>query len=642
MLNFITIRAIVTPMHILEIIPLQKGIPRDSLSYFSLREIPLGALVEIPLQSRTISGIVIGKTDARDVKATIRSGTFSLKPVGPVIQEKGFPSKIIQTLWQLSMETLIPTGTLLSTFFPEPVFEYFQNWKSIVREKPELRLIELDTPDRFDYYKILVREAFAKKLSIQFITPTVIESDRLVNFLQEICEKEKVIQLSGGMTPAKREKNYQQLLAVETPLVICTTPQFFIIPRHDIGSCIIDSSGSPYYVQDFSLPIDYRVIINRIAETLGINRYFSDSLLPPEQRQLMEMRKAFMDRTSKKTSVKTPVILLEKETFKDPYYVSPVLSSKAVATIKEMINQKKPLFIFSARKGVATVTTCRDCGYTVQCPNCNSVMQLIKKNPLAEADRVFTCNRCETEVPPMNRCPHCLGWNLIPLGITTESIAEELKKFFPDQTILQSSQELTKTESACKKMIKTWQETNGILVGTQKIIQYIDHIPTTIIASFEHCMSIPDFQTPFQTMWLFQKLHEKTTDYFCIQTKNKNDNLLQSLIDHTPEKFISEDIQLRKQYHYPPFSALITIQFSAIKRKDHPQAKEYLKKSITDYEHSIQSQFFEYGQHYQITAKIHVPIQDWTDPENPKKQLLLNFLQSIRNHADITIETGLH
>jgi primosomal protein N' len=98
-----------------------------------------------------------------------------------------------------------------------------------------------------------------------------------INFT--VAEKEKVIQLSGGMTPAKREKNYQQLLAVETPLVICTTPQFFIIPRHDIGSCIIDSSGSPYYVQDFSLPIDYRVIINRIAETLGINRYFSDSLL---------------------------------------------------------------------------------------------------------------------------------------------------------------------------------------------------------------------------------------------------------------------------------------------------------------------------------------------------------------------------
>jgi len=86
---------------------------------------------------------------------------------------------------------------------------------------------------------------------------------------------------------------------------------------------------------------------------------------------------------------------------------------------------------------------------------------------------------------------------------------------------------------------------------------------------------------------------------------------------------------------------LITIVLTSIKRKDHPQAKEYLKKSINEYEHSIQSQFFEYGQYYELMAKIHVPMEDWTSPESIKKQQLLSFLQSIRNHADITIETGL-
>lgn len=628
-------------MHILEVIPLQKGIPRDSLSYFSLKEIPFGALIEIPLHSKTIQGIVIGKTDARDMKASIRSGSFTLKPVGAVINEKGFPSKIIQTLWNISAQTLVPTGTLITNFFPEPVFEYFQNWKSLVREKPELRLIELSTIERFEYYRVLAREAFARKKSIQFITPTVIENERLTEFLIEICGKEKVISLSGGMTPIKREKVYKQLLEIETPVVICTTPQFFVIPRSDIGSCIIESSASPYYVQDFSHPIDYRTIIVKLAEALGINRYFSDSILPPEQKQLTEHRKAYMDRTSSKTTNNVPILTFEKEAFNDPYYVSPILSSKAIATITEMIKQKKTIFIFSARKGIASVTTCRDCGYTVHCPNCNNIMQLIKKNPLAESDRVFSCNRCETEVPAMNRCPHCSGWNLILLGITTESIYEEVKKFFPDQIILQSNNEITKTESACKKTIKAWQESNGILIGTQKIIPYLEQIPTTIIASFEHCMSIPDFQTPFHTLWLFQKLYEKTTDYFCIQTKDINNSLLISFTKQNIEPFINEDLGLRKLYHYPPFATLITIVLTNIKRKDHPQAKEYLKKSINEYEHSIQSQFYEYGQYYQLLAKIHVPMEDWTNSESAQKHQLLSFLQSIRNHTDITIETGL-
>ena len=260
-------------MYILEVIPLQKGIPRDTLSYYSMREIPLGSLVEIPLQSRTIQGIVIGVREARDMRASIRSGTFALKPVGSVIQEKGFPSKILQALWEISRDTLIPVGTLITQFFPEPVFDYFQNWNHIVREKPELRLIELPTPERFDYYKILVREAFAKKMSIQFIAPTVVENVLLVNFLSGIVGKEHIVEISGSMTPLKREKAYKQLIEHDHPVVICTTPQFFIIPRSDIGSCILESSGSTHYTQNFKAMIDFRPIILRIAETLRINRY---------------------------------------------------------------------------------------------------------------------------------------------------------------------------------------------------------------------------------------------------------------------------------------------------------------------------------------------------------------------------------
>ena len=628
-------------MYILEVIPLQKGIPRDTLSYYSMREIPLGSLVEIPLQSRTIQGIVIGIREARDMKASIRSGTFALKPVGSVIQEKGFPSKILQTLWEISRDTLIPVGTLITQFFPEPVFDYFQNWNHIIREKPELRLIELATPERFDYYKILVREAFAKKMSIQFIAPTVVENTLLVDFLSGIFGKEHVVEISGSMTPTKREKAYKQLIEHNHPVVICTTPQFFIIPRSDIGSYILESSGSTHYTQNFKAMIDFRPIILRIAETLGINRYLSDSILAPEQRILISQRKGFMDRTSKKQNNNTPVLLFEKEAFNDPYYESPILSSKAITTIREMITQKKPIFMFSARKGVASVTTCRDCGYTVQCPNCDSVMQLIKKNPLSELDRVFFCNRCTTEIPTMNRCPHCLGWNITPLGITTESIAQEVKKFFPELPIFQSTSDLTKTESACKKMVTAWQDSKGLLIGTQKIIPYIPSVPVTIIASFEHCMSIPDYQTPFQTLWLFQKIHEKTTDYFCIQTKDTNNSLLTALKNHTFETFLDEDMQLRKEYGYPPYTVLVTITFEKIKRKDHLQAKEYLKKSISQYEYSIQSHFFEFGQYYEMNAKIHITLADWKNLETPNHQQFINFLQSIRDHADISIETSL-
>lgn len=630
-------------MYILDIIPLRKGIPRDTLSYFSARQVPIGALVEIPLQSKTISGIVINQTDARDMKSSIRSGSFSLKQIGPVIAEKGFPSKILTTLQHISLETLIPVGTLLTTFFPDPIFEYFQKWKPLSGIKPEIRIIELPTNERFDYYKLLIRESFAKKQSIQFITPTVIENDKLIAFLQENNKEQKVLELSGSITPAKREKVYNQLESITEPVIICTTPQFSMIPRNDIGAFIIESSGSPYYTQDFRWNIDFRPILLQLAETLGYNRYLADSISSPEHIQLLTERKAFTERTRKTTpkASNKNIILIKKESMQDHTYVSHLLSSMTIEGIKHSLAHKEPVFIFSARKGVATTTTCRDCGFTVTCPNCTGIMQLIKRNPLSETDRVFLCGRCQTEIPPMNRCPDCLGWNLIPLGITTDALVTELKKFFPDAVIFESTSETTKTESACKKMIKSWKESCGIMVGTQKIIPYIDNVSMSIIASFEHCMSVPHFQTPFQTVWLMQQLYEKTNEHLLIQTKDTEHELLKAFKQQHLEPFFENDIKLRKQYNYPPYATLITIIMEKINRKDHQRAKEFLKTPIKNFDHSIQSQFFEHTQNYTITALVHIPVGDWKDPDFTEKSKLMAFLGTTREYSDITLETGL-
>ena len=110
-------------MYIVETIPIRKGIPRDTLSYFSARPIPIGALVEIPLHSQQIEGIVVGVSPVRDMKASIRTGNFSLRPVTSIIRDLGFSKPILESLCRVSEQNLIPVGTLISTFFPEPVFD---------------------------------------------------------------------------------------------------------------------------------------------------------------------------------------------------------------------------------------------------------------------------------------------------------------------------------------------------------------------------------------------------------------------------------------------------------------------------------------------------------------------------------------
>lgn len=628
-------------MYILEIIPLQKGIPRDTLSYFSMREIPLGALVEIPFRSNTITGIVINSLSARDAKANLRASSFSLKPIGSILHNQSFPATLLRGLQEISENTLIPIGTLISTFFSENLLEYYLSWKP-PELSSDIRIIELPEKKRFDYYITLAKESLAKSHSIVFVAPTTIQVEKIAAACAQQFDTADIIYLSGSIKPEKRASIYEELKTSSNPKIICVTPGFFVLPMNTIKTCIIDSYHSDYYIQNFGQRLDYRYIITKLAKTFGYNQYYADNIHAPEFSELTETRKAYLDRGTVKTDSPVPISLVQKEAKNEPLYVSPLFASQTISLIRKKLADNVPIFIFSGRKSIATATVCNDCNYTVTCPNCTSVMHLIKKNPLSESDnptqagRMFVCNRCETEIPPMNRCPHCLGWNLIPLGITIESIYDELHKIFPDATILKSTQDITKTESACKKLVAIWNKGGGILIGTQKIIPYIDQVAISIIASYDQCVSVPDYRTIFQTTYLFQAIYEKTTERMIIQSRDAMQEFLIDYAQQNMDKIMKNEEVLRAEYHFPPNYILITIVMSDIARRDHMRAKDFIKRPFAPFEHSIQSQFFEQSQTYEITGRIHIQKQAWID-KNREIQQLVNFMQTMRSDADIQI-----
>lgn len=628
-------------MYIVEIIPLQKGIPRDTLSYFSMKEVPLGSIISAPLQTRIIKGIVISVTSARDMKSSIRTGNFSLRKIDGIADEQGFPQKILKALTLISEHSMVPLGTLITQLFPEPIFSFYQHWKHEPNKKTEIRLIQSSQHARHENFKTIIKEQLHKNSSTHIIASTPFEVKKLVELFSNTFTEVSIAAFYGSQKPAEREKNYTLVKETKIPLIICSTPQFVMMPRNDISACIIENYHSPHYVHDFTKTLDYRVVIGILTEMLGYTQYLADNIPSADFEQIIENRKGYLEREQQPSQeTKNKIIITEKEPFNHPLFTSSFFSSGSFDYIKKQIEQKKPIFIFSARKSVATVTTCRDCGYTVECPNCASVMHLIKKNPLAQTDRVFFCHRCTTELQTMNRCPKCEGWNLIPLGVTQDALVQEINQHFPGTPVFVSNQDLTKTESACKKLIKEWELSSGVLIGNQKIIPHLVNMPTTFIASFEQCMSIPDYKTPMEVLSLFQRLLEKTENKFIVQTKNQKQEYLTLFKSQNLSELVKNDSVLRQQYLYPPFATLITIIMKNINRKDHHQARDFIKKPFTAFEHSIQSQFFEHTQNYEIRAVIHVPNIIWNNTLSPERQSLVQFLHVVKEYTDISIETG--
>ena len=110
-------------MFIVEVIPIKKGMGKESLSYFSGTAIEEGSLIKIPLKRGEASAIVVKNREVKTEKSEIRKSDFALKKIN---RQKGF--KIVSKAFvEASSETasffIGAPGAVLDLLVPKVVLE---------------------------------------------------------------------------------------------------------------------------------------------------------------------------------------------------------------------------------------------------------------------------------------------------------------------------------------------------------------------------------------------------------------------------------------------------------------------------------------------------------------------------------------
>ena len=59
-------------MNIIEVIPISRGIGADTLSYFTSKEVSIGAIVDIQLRKKIVNGILISVKSAEKMISEIK------------------------------------------------------------------------------------------------------------------------------------------------------------------------------------------------------------------------------------------------------------------------------------------------------------------------------------------------------------------------------------------------------------------------------------------------------------------------------------------------------------------------------------------------------------------------------------------
>ena len=543
-------------MYVLTIAPLSDGIPHEELTYFSKESVEPGDLVEVPIKKRTIKGLVLFVTEAREQKQELRGAMFGIRKISKILSKNYIHPLLFQGLRETSSYNMMPLGKLIYDFLPEKLFSGKVSPLREQKPKPgyDMLLLQHSYKDRLTRYKSIIRESFAKKQSIVFFFPTITDLNHAETVFARGIE-DYVVSVHSSLTEREWNAHYKTILEEKHPLLILTTPSLLPWIREDLGTIVIEREQSHYYY-GHGEKYDMRDVLIRAARASRARLILGAHLLSLNAHRLLEQKIAqeVMSIQFRNDDPIDVVSMTDAEKVASPY-----LSKKALHLLSRMHKDKRGHYFFYAhRKGMYPTTICGDCGTLFTCEKCNRPYVLHKIGGL----RTFVCHECENIVQIQGDktliCRHCGGWRLNTIGIATTGIEEELNMLGIPTFCIDG--ERTNTRTKVKKVYDAWRaSTYGVLIGTEMAHNILENADEIVVLSLDSLFSLPEYRTDEKILHLVTEMSEKIKGEgnVLLQTRLIKMPVMKYAKSHSFMEFYKDTLEERNTYHLPPYYVVI-------------------------------------------------------------------------------------
>ena len=570
-------------MYVLDVIPIARSAANESLSYLSKEKVPLGYLVEVPLRKQVISALVLSCQKAENIKSTIRTSDFQLKKVSSVHKHPALTRQFIDSIGKTAEHFATYTGRLLFALTPKHMLSQDTGHKipkQIGRKKiPKWQVIQAEDEDRFAQYKQLIRSSLNKKQSVFICVPSLRDGEYFFEFIKKGIEK-YAFHFHSGLTKKQIQEKQQRVLDEKHPVVIIGTPMFLSIPRIDIGKIILDRESSEGYRTIGNPRIDTRIFVEYFSKEIRAELIFGDTFLRIETIH-RHQKKEFGAIQPLSFRILTPAnsVLFDMTEENSPL-IFDAYTDKIVRLTKE---KNEHTFLFAARKGLHSITVCKDCGHIVTSSDGSAPMVLYEHPD----GNYFYSPHTKEKRPADDTCLYCGGWRLNPLGLGIDTIEKEVRSIASDTKIFRLDKDSVSTHKKALSVALEFYKTPGsIMIGTEFALAYLrEQIDNCIITTIDSLLALPDFRIQEKILRTLLSFRSKAVKNFIIQTRNPDQKLFNYATAGNSEKFILDELIAREKFRFPPFSVLIKITLqgeqSLIERHSQEIA-EYLNEADAD------------------------------------------------------------
>ncbi|MGG5253002.1 primosomal protein N' [Neobacillus sp. SM06] len=240
-----------------------------------------------------------------------------------------------------------------------------------------------------------------------------------------------------------------------------------------------------------------------------------------------------------------------------------IFSNVLMEKLKERLEKKEQTVLFLNKRGHSSFVMCRDCGYVVNCPNCDISLTYHSKS------EQMKCHYCGFEGWVPANCPECASEHIRYFGTGTQKVEAELGKVLPEARVIRMDVDTTGRKGAHERLLSEFQEGKAdILLGTQMIAKGLDFPNITLVGvlSADTMLHLPDFRSSEKTFQLLTQVsgragrHELPGEVI-IQTYTPEHYSVQLAGKQDYDLFYQQEMQMRKLHKYPPFYyiSLITV-----------------------------------------------------------------------------------
>lgn len=427
-----------------------------------------------------------------------------------------------------------------------------------------------------EIYLRLIADALAKGQTALVLVPEIALTPQLsARFASRFPGQVAV--LHSALSPRERAGAWRKILRGEVSIALGPRSAVFA-PLQHLGVIIVDEEHDSSFKQHEGVHYHGRdVALWRAAQAgaVAVLGSATPSLEALELCKKGKLTRLLMQHRATGIELPRVEIIDLKQHVKAAE--SSLLTAPLLEALRTTFESGEQAILLLNRRGYAAFLLCQSCGHRIECPNCSVTLTLHKSR------RSLMCHYCDHREPIPSDCPLCQQKSVLPIGLGTEKLLEQLMLRFPEVRMDRLDRD---TSSNLHQVLAAMHNHElDLLIGTQMLAKGHDFPGVTLVGVVlaDTGMGLPDFRAAERTFQLLSQVagragRAKKPGRVLIQTYNPEHPAVHCAAEHDYTSFAEAELEARQALDYPPSVRLGLLRIDG----EDPYKVEQVAKELSD------------------------------------------------------------